>query len=173
MIKHRSKFWGVVVLVAIFIVILSCSRNNTSNPTEPSSSIISGNGAWSKRAVHAGYYWYHGGSRLSCDEVCAARGGCNEAGMALIGSSASDDLCREVLDVLEFPVNSYESGENRYMPHKLDVTNYPLTWHIGCGYASSYVNGGVRLLYYPTNCAANGPDDADFATLYRVCACNQ
>jgi hypothetical protein len=82
-------------------------------------------------------------------------------------------MCRRVLDELKVPVNEYETSEAKYLPHAVNVYTQSAQWHVGCAYASSYADAGIRLLYYPSNNTANGPEGSEFALLYRVCACQQ
>lgn len=158
------------VCVFVCVTLSSCEEANSSSPTKPSSLHSD---TWNARGVYQGHIWYYGKSRLSCDEVCAPYGGIDEAGMRLIGSQTSERMCRTVLDELGFPVNTYETGEARYWPYAINAGTYAPQWQVGCGYASSYGETGVRLLYYPANHAANGPSDPDLAVLSRVCACQQ
>ncbi len=158
------------VCVLVCVALSGCRENTSPNPTKPSTLNPD---TWNVRGVYQGHIWYYGKSRLSCDDVCASHGGIDQAGMNLIGSKTSEQMCSAVLDELGFPVNSYETGNARYLPYSIDVSSYSQQWQVGCGYASSYGETGVRLLYYPSNNAASGPNDDEFAVLYRVCACQQ
>jgi hypothetical protein len=165
------RYGLLLIIIGGFTLLNSCQKTESSSPTEPAALSAK---TWSARVVFRGHIWYYGNSRLSCNEVCEPHGGCDDAGMSLIGSGeASEQMCRRVLDELKVPVNEYATGEARYLPHAVNVYKQPAQWQVGCAYASSYVDGGIRLLYYPSTNAANGPDGPEFASLYRVCACQQ
>jgi hypothetical protein len=169
MIKQRFLRPGLLLLTITVLVLLnSCEKTESSSPTEPAALSAK---TWNARVAFRGHIWYYGNSRLSCNEVCEPYGGCDDAGMSLIGSGSSEQMCRRVLDELRAPVNEYETGEARYLPHAVNVYKQTTQWQVGCAYASSYVDGGIRLLYYPSDNAANGPEGPEFASLYRVCAC--
>lgn len=158
----------VCVGALMCLIVSSCEEANSSSPTKP---LTLNQDTWNARGVYQGHIWYYGHNRLACDAVCRPHGGVDEAGMSLIGSQTSERMCRAVLDELGFPVNTYETGEARYWPYVINVSTYAPQWQVGCAYASSYGENGVRLLYYPANHAASGPEGEDFAILNRVCAC--
>lgn len=171
MTKQRFLPSGsILIIIGVFILLNSCQKTESSSPAEPFALNAT---TWSARVVFRGHTWYYGKSRLSCDEVCAPHGRCDDAGMSLIGYRSSEQMCRRVLDELGVPVNEYETGEARYLPHTVNMYTQSVQWQVGCAYASSYVDGGIRLLYYPVSNAASGPEGSEFALLYRVCACQQ
>lgn len=161
----------VMLILMIFLMMVSgCQNTDSSSPTEPKTLQAD---TWNARVTYQGHVWYYGKSRLSCEDVCGPHGGCDEAGMALIGSGTSAAMCRNVMNELGVPVNSYEVGEARFLPHKVDMSRQPPQWQVGCGYAASYGETGIRLLYYPSNPGASGPADPEFSELFRICACQQ
>jgi hypothetical protein len=169
-IVRRQNVIVVSVLLLMLVILNSCRATTSPTLTEPSTLQTD---TWSARVIYQGHIWYYGQNRLSCQQVCAPHGGCDRAGMALIGSKTSAPICRAVLNELGVPINAYETGDARHVPHVVDVSWQSAQWRVGCAYVAPYGDAGIRLLYSPASAVANGPDDPEFAMLNRACACNK
>ena len=103
------------------------------------------------------FNWYLGAQGLSCNQVCAGHGGCDQAGVTYAGSQESVAVCTAVLNALGAPPDADGVTESKQV-------GLPT----GCSVVMT--TGTVPLapawiVFYSGDCAASFPDDL------LACAC--
>jgi hypothetical protein len=111
-----------------------------------------------------GYCWYRGAQAQSCDQACAAHGGCDLAGtLGYAGSGGSDAQCLKVLGLFTLgstPLDQlpHQSWSNNALGCQLCFPTKPTTYW------------SAPPLGLATSCDSFGP----FPSLCeRMCACNE
>lgn len=140
-----SKLGLIGSLIILVLVTLGCGKNDGHAPSLTAS--CGGD-------VVGGYCWYQGLAGESCDTVCSAHGGYNEATRTFAGSAGTNANCESVLDAIGIGSTTVS-----------DVAG-PSADGYGCGYSTN-VYARVRVLNPATNSSA-----AD-AMEIRACACNE
>lgn len=104
-----------------------------------------------------GACWHLGPLGQSCHEVCAPRGGYDEATRTYAGSEGTVDQCEQVLELLDAPPNE----DPRFVPY-----NNPC----GCYVWVQYAHGIMR--YYWHRAVGTTTAECAGSERRRACACN-
>ncbi len=157
--KRFYKMFGITFLILSLVFMISCGDDDDDDdpttPTEPTATPTPT--ATTNGVEYDGYYWYYGGSGLSCDTVCTDNGGCNAAGITYAGSQGSGTACDAILTALGAPADTFDQETDEQ-----DATLFASP-AVGCNYDTE---DGDRMVLYTGTC------DTGFDNIRRACACN-